>query len=54
MDSASDFGSGGCGFKSHPGRYFYLSTKLTDFSHNRVCNESFNFLYILITEEISV
>lgn len=22
MDSASDFGSEGCGFKSHPGRYF--------------------------------
>ena len=24
MDSASDFGSEGCGFKSHLGRYFLL------------------------------
>ena len=49
MDSASDFGSGGCGFKSHPGRYFYFSTKITDFYHIHVCNLSYNFLCIIKT-----
>ena len=54
MDSASDFGSGGCGFKSHPGRYFYFSTKITDFYHIHVCNLSFDFLCIIKTRHYFV
>ena len=48
MDSASDFGSEGCGFKSHRGRFFcttvctlaFASFESSDYYWSRGCTES--------------
>ena len=41
MDSASDFGSEGCGFKSHLGRYFYKPELLINKRYkHKLCTSS--------------